>query len=762
MKKQINLKHRFSNNYHTGLILVVSVLLSSCSSGLRVRNLLNYPLDLSSLEALDTLKISPDVVNYTGAEISSFRNFEKDIRIRGKQNARPVWMGSEQGCFSVNGGATVHITDFNFRGAGSENTLIKLDSANLILENCDFGDSDMWSIEVGSQATLELRNVRFINLGLGAIHLDGGQIKLFNSTFDMAGKTAIRASRGKLFEAHKVTITNTMGSGLELNSVSEVWLDTVGVIDSFQDGILLEDCPFVLINEVEARGNGRNGLYLKNSTIGGLLNFRAVGNLVNGMVISDVDTLRILNSEFTGNGESGASLERTAKARMAGVRVGHNGQEGFKISHGNELLIHHSTFQANPTLALSVDSLNSVHIENVSFVNNGNGLQVTDFEEIKFRNNLISSNGGNAAFFRSGKEVTSRNNLVKSNQKGLLIEDVLNVGLDSNRVESNVMGTDLRSISRLTMSNNLWVNNKSASYFSDMGYISSTHDSWKNNSINAFEILSAEDFILSNAILTNNQDAGLINQASARFETCVFDSGSGYGIKLMNGLLEVNGSKFRSNSTAIELAEGSRAKIVQSQFANCKIAVDAQASVSFSMSFSKIYKAHTGIRVGNYANIEILSNQFDEIADYSILATGPHLQSLLLRQNIFQHTGGILRSSSISGLIKISSNTFVSNSASLKLMPETLELLDHNIFYQTEIDEFKMLRGEQAMRWNCFFPGSAADYPLELREQNLFTDPAFDEQYYLSSHSACLQGGHNGLAIGALGLLPEKRPDLIP
>ncbi len=750
---------------NTWVILLLSTILISCSDGLRIKNLVNYPLSLSSLDALDTLKILPDVIRFTGSEQASFRNFEKNIRIQGQHDDRPMWTGMEQGCIKVSEEAKVHILDFNFRGVDGDTALIRVNSGRLILENCDFNDTGIWTIQVDSSGYLELRNVRFTNLGDGAIQLAGGQVKIFDSQFDLAGKTAIHATSGELLEAHNVILSNTMGTAVELNMVAEVWLDSVKVIDSFQDGIKLSNCDYVLLNHVESRENGQNGLTIHKSTISGLLNYLAIGNLVHGMVIKEVDTLRIVNSEFTGNGENGASLQSSSRSKLAGLKVGHNGGDGFNISGGNELLIHHSTFQANQTVALSVDSLNSVTIKHVSVANNKEGIQVRHFDDVLFRNNLLTSNGNAAAVFVDGSQLSSSVNLINENQNGMVIHNVQNVRLDSNKIVSNTMGTDFRSIARLNANDNIWEYNKSGSYSSDMGFIYSKRDRWISNMGNAFEILSAEDFILEKAELNGNGNGALLNQVSARIESSVFDSSKGFALKLMNGFLFVKESNFSSNATGIELAEGSRAKIVQSIFKKNELAVNDKASVSLSMSFSKVYKSRGGLQIGNYANAEILSNHFYEIDDYCIRVTGPHLQSLHLRQNVIHQTGGILWSDSNSGEIDISNNTFARNAMGLNLRQRTLGQLDHNIFFHSGDFEIDILKDQKLSRWNCFFPVSEedhSDHSDNFEDLNLYADPHFDDKYYLNPQSPCLNGGENGMLIGALGVPPEKRPSLQP
>ena len=118
------------------ILLSMLVILTSCSDGLRLKNLVNYPVIISSLNALDTLKIPPDVVKYSGSEETSFRQFAQDIRLQGHHADRPIWQADQQGCFRVASGANIHILDFNFQGSGHDSTLIRIDSGRVILENC--------------------------------------------------------------------------------------------------------------------------------------------------------------------------------------------------------------------------------------------------------------------------------------------------------------------------------------------------------------------------------------------------------------------------------------------------------------------------------------------------------------------------------------------------------------------------------------------------------------------------------------------------
>ena len=736
--------------------------LFACSQGIRMKNLVNYPLVISNLSVLDTLKVTPEYVQYKGTKESQFRSMTQSIRIQGRHDLRPVWTSDNQGCLEVIDQAMVHILDFNFSGGQDDTTLIRVHSGTLILENCDFSSNDSWAIQVDSGAYLELRNIQFSDLRNGAIQMNGGIVKIFDSNFDSVGKTALSASQGDLLEIHGSIFRNTMGTAIDLHSVTEVWLDSTRVIDSFQDGIVMDSCDYILLNQMESRENGRNGLSLSNSKICGMMNHASLGNLVMGIDISRVDTLRILNSDILGNGETGGRIIGTKTIKLAGLRMGHNGGTGLIINQGNNLWINRSTFQANPQQGLQVDEIESILLDQISVVNNGLGMTLTRFDSLSLVNSLLSANRGKSAALSSGNQLSISKNLIKGNQSGLNIDNVLLLQLDSNRIEDNEVGSDMRSISRINMQNNTWVGNQTGAYFSQLGSLTSKQDHWLSHLSTGFEILSAKELVMSHVKLHNNRNGGLVNGASLRLESSTIDSTREIGLKLMNSNLVVGETTFENNGTAVELAQGSQARITQSHFSDNQMAIVTQPSVSLKLSFSTVTDSRNGIRVGNYGDVEILSNHFSTIDNYCIELSDPHMQGLLMRQNVIHQTGGILKSMSKSGVLDIYNNTFAQNNSGIVAPMRTLNRLDHNIFYQTTQYDFDLLKDPEVLQFNCFYPAVELDSTLFEDNSNLFTNPEFGPNFYLNSTSSCLNGGRDGLLIGALGNIPESRPTLNP
>ncbi len=745
-----------------GLILALLFLLSSCSQGIRLKNLVNYPVTLSSLDALDTLKKSPDIVKFTGLEEVYFRNFNRNIYIQGRHESRPRWVGDDQGCFEVQQGAIVYISDFNFQGTTRDTALIRVSSGHLILENCEFTSSDFWAIEVDSGAFLELRNVHFSAQGSGAILVNGGIVKIADTQFDRVSKTAVYVTGGELLEIHNSIFSNTMGSALNINSVHEVWLDSVRIIDSFQDGVIINECDYVLLNQLELRENGRHGLSLSNASICGIMNLSAMGNLVFGIEVNKVDTLRILNSEFVGNAQSGGIISNTHRSRMAGIRVGHNGGGGLQFSKGQELWINRSSFQANLLSGLGIDSIAVIKLEQLSLVNNGQGIHSSHFDSLLIHNSLLSSNRGQATSINDGQYVSVAANLVKGNSVGLGIQNILHLNLDSNRVETNKLGNNIQSISNLKMLNNVWMSNESGGYFSDIGSMSSQKDQWLSNLDTGFEIFSVEELLIEGARIHNNRKGAHLNEASLKLESSSIDSSRDVGLKLMNGSLVMHNTSVHHNGTGIELAEGTQAKITQSKFFSNELTISAAASVSLTMSFSTVTDSKAGIRLGNYSQASYLSNQFRLMDGYCVELVGPNIQSLLMRQNVMTQTGGILNSKSVSGEIDIQSNTFANNSGGFLTPKRSLSRLDHNIFYQTPAFDPQLMRDAGQFKWNCIYPVDQALQADSTESRNIFSNPDFGANFYLKASSPCLNGGKNGLLIGALGSIQEDRPSLKP
>ena len=754
------------HSHHTfiksGWLVYLLLTLVSCTHEIRVKNWINYPVELTRIETLDSLSIHPDVIKFSGEKISSARVFDEDVHIQGRQDSRPQWVGDAQGCLIVDGGARVSITDMNFKGNGGDEPLIQVKSGQLILENCDFKANETWAIQVHPGGSLEVRSVHFFAQGEGAIYMAGGQVRVFSSLFENMGKKAIQADGGDIFEIHNSIIRNTMGTGLEIYDVSEVWLDSLDIIDSFQDGAEINDCDYVLINSMESRENGRRGLSVSNARICGILNLSALGNLVTGIETSEVDTLRMLNSELVGNGQNGGLITNTLRTRMAGIRVGHNGGAGLRFLHGQELWLKNSSFQANPQTGLSIDSLKSIRLHQITAVNNDVGVRAEHFDSLKMDLGLLNANRKEAFILSQGIIAKIVKNLAKRNQSGLRFQDILHVELDSNRFEGNTLGSDIQATSNLKMSGNQWVSNTAGAFLAHIESMSSTSDLWRGNLDAGLEINSASEVLMKSARVVNNKKGILLNEVSMRMQASFIDSSREYGLKIMNSHAILEAASLKGNGTAIRLDEGSQMNITQSQLKNNVKGVEAEASTSMEISFSRIEQGQHGIQLGNFAEAKILSNHFDQISDVSVQISGPHVQTVLLRENLFTQNRAILDSDSRSGVVILQSNTFANNPNGFSARESSLAEVDHNIFFNTPEPDASILRDEGLFKWNCVYPIWTSSPESPWSQPNLFVDPSLGDGFHLLPDSPCLDGGDNGLLIGARGAVPVSKPALKP
>jgi len=741
--------------------LVSGLLFSACSSGLRFKNLINYPVMLGSLADLDTLAVQPDVISFSGRIQNQFHRFTEDLVIEGRKADRPLWTAKDAGCLLVTRDATVRIMDFNFQGSPGDTAAIRIESGTLILEHCDFSGGMSWGIEVGPAGVLELHDVRFMDLEAGGVQISGGQVKIFDCQFNMAGRTGISSSQAQLVEVHRSDFSNIMGSAITLDSVEEVWLDSLVISDSFQDGIAVRNSNYILINDVLAKGNGRNGLSLTNTIITGLLGYQAVGNLLNGLAITNIDTLRIVNSEFAGNGIHGALISAASYTKIAGVRLLENGYAGLSVKSGSEFLLEQSNFQGNPT-ALTIDSVKILWMQHNRFAEQEQGVVINNFEALQFRENKLIASNIKALTLNHGQQAHVVQNLFKKNQMGLILDHILAVRADSNLIIANQNGSDLRSIADLRLTGNRWQGNGSASYFASIGSFYSKTDQWDHNQGHAVEILSAQAAVFENDRWIANQNGGLLDHVSTRIEACQFDSSTGFALKQLNGELLVRDASLTENNIAIILGGGTRSTLTQSRFRSNDLAVDVRSSAALTLSFCQIEQARSGLQIGNYGSAQLLANTFSKIDGYCVELTGPQLQVLLLRQNVMDKTGGIIKSLSRSGQIDIVNNTFAYCQGGLDLLPATLTTFDHNIFFKTTFSEIAILQQVAAARDNCFAPEDRAGHPDGIRSSNLYQDPGFAADYFLRPTSPCLQAPQDQLLIGARGLIPDLRPQLEP
>ncbi len=743
-------------------IMGLLVLLSNCSTGLRMKNLMNVPFALSSLSALDTMKIQPDVIKYVGPGESQSRRFKKDIRIQGNHGERPLWRADGAGCFKVSQGATIHILDFNFDGTQAKSGSIEIDSGMVFFENCDFSRGFGSMIRVGRGGRVELKNCVFRDIDRVSIQLDGGIAIVRNSDFIRAGESAILANSAKLVELHQTKVESSLNTGIKLKNVREVWLDSTSVLGSFQDGVSLTDCDYAFISQVILAENGQHGLRVQGGQILGLLEVRSLGNLVNGMDLTDLDSLRMVGSEFVGNGGDGANLFNVRQARMTSLHFGHNAGTGLLMTGGGAIRMDRTRIQGNPDAGGQFEAVDTVSINQSQIVNNGTGINISNSVDLRSSGNLFFSNKKMGLMVSRGQKTTLVRDQYTENQIGFKLTDVLNLQLDSCRIMENTQGSDLRSIAQITMQENRWQKNIAAAFFVDIGDLMSQGDAWFGSASKGIEILSGAEFRFIGSNLVGNHDAVTYNQTALSFETCRFDSGTGVSLKGSNASLSITDSRFHHNTTVVDLQQGCRAEFIQSDFQHNGSILTAGDEAHLLFSFCNVHAARKGIQLGNYAELTMLSSQFSELDDFVIRIGGPFLQEIFLRQNVIHHSGGILDSKRAQGTINLTNNTFAENLDGLQLHPDAKLALHQNIFYHTNVDDLLGGLNLDDMRWNCFTPDSRMSEPDNDAETNIYADPQLGAGYFLNPGSLCLIGGENGALIGARGLNPIKPPVLAP
>jgi len=743
-------------------MFLAAFILMGCSQGILVKNWLRVPVEIHTLQALDSLGRSPRYVTFTGNSVNTLRILDEDIQLVGRRDTRPVWSADERGCLVVEKQARVRISDFNFHGRTPSQPLIRVRSGHLVLENCDLRSAESLAILVEPDGSLELRDVHFLAGAAGAIQVNGGQVKIYDGSLTQVSRTALQVNGARLVEIHATSFQNTMGTAIEVDSTMEVWLDSVLIEDSFQDGLRLEACDYVLLDQVVSRKNGRHGLSISQVKLCGIIDFASLGNLVSGMEIMNVDTLRMVNTELVGNGETGAVISRSPNMALGGMRVGHNGGVGLDILHVENLSLGRSSFQAHPQYGLKIDSTRVIKLDQISIVNNEWGLDVSHFDSLDVEQSLFSGNRNKAMMARNGKRFIALKNLVKNNRIGFELDSTLLLKLDSNHIEANDLGLEFREVSTILATANKFLANKSAAYYMGVSNFQSDGDHWADNLDLGLEIHAAGDVIISDGRFKNNRKAASFNEVSLLMSACHVDSNREVGINLNRGTLTLENSRISSNGTGVRLGEGSRGKINQSKFIHNGIALTAEASVDLKLTFSEFRLNEQSIRLGNYIDASIVSSLFEGTTGSAIDLTGPHARSLLLRQNVMAKNAGVLSSNAQSGEILIQNNTFSENTGGLKGRSRSLASIEHNIFFHTAIPATDLLKDPTRFAWNCVYPAPAGAGGTEIKAPNLIADPGLTSQFYLAPHSPCLKGGDNGMQIGARGPVPVTRPRLNP
>ncbi|MCF7807244.1 MAG: right-handed parallel beta-helix repeat-containing protein [Candidatus Marinimicrobia bacterium] len=744
------------------LAFLLMIMVNSCSMGTRFKNLLNAPVDLVTVHALDSVSIVPDVVRFSGVGENGHHTFLSDTRILGRHKDRPMWQANERGALTVSSGARVRILDFNFRGAASTDTLIIVEDGTLLLENCDIWNPGGSGIYLGKGSALLLKNVRFSQVKEHAIYGEPGVVRLEDCRMDLGGNTAILADSTGLFEAHRVQVSGTMGRGIELNGCNEVWLDSVDVEDSFEDGVHINDCRYVLLEHLKTAKNGRNGLTVSNSGLSGFMGVSAVGNLVSGLAVSDIDTLKMTRVELIGNADQGGILQRVGRVRLADMVIGHNAVIGLVLEACEQVDMRYSTFQANLKLGLQADALGSFNMSMVSFLHNGAGLRVQSSDTLHISRSILKENKGDAIHLSDGESLTFTGNTLINNVNALKVKNFAQTNLDSNEFSGNDLGMDLRLSGHLDSHANIWDHNKVGLHLSEVYAVKSIDDRWVQNSDHAVESMSVADFVLQGAIIRHNRNGILFNDVSSKAEDCWIDTNAGFGLKGLNSNVAISNSHLRQNVTALELGDGSGARITQCIFKENLLSVLSDANSDLSLSFSTIEGGGSGLVMEDYAQAEIISNYIDNLDGYAVEISGPNIQSVYMRQNVVANSGGIIKSKSRNGRAEIENNTFAGNTQSFKMEKGTIGALDHNIFHATGSFDLDIVADLDDVQWNCFGADTSYSGYEALRAHNMFLDPKFGENYFLTAESPCLNGGNGGQLIGALGVQGISRPKLKP
>lgn len=748
--------------YKLSLLLSLSLVVTSCATRSHLKNLLNIPTELASLRSMDSLRVQPDIVRLSDGVDTLHLTLSRDVRISGKPDNRAVWVGGEEGALIIDQGARVILTDINFRNPTSNKPLILVRHGQLTLENCDITDLGSHAIQVDSLANLSLKNVRFMGIAGHAVISKGQYLRVFGSTFVACGPAALKIGGGRLLEIHGSDFQRNLGSGIEIHGVHEILLDSVRVAESFEDGIRMSDCGYVLLESVETIKNGRHGYNIENSKILGQLNCLSTGNLVNGLISQNVDTLHLVNSEFLGNGQTGLSIKGLKEAKLGGLSVAYNGYDGVSLANGNSLTMEQSNFQVNRNAAVRVENLKTVLIEKIAALGSKSAMMISQVDTLTLLSNLIRSHAENGLFLDEGERMIFRSNQIEKSQRGIFVKNSAFVQMDSNTVRNNLVGATFRSSGTINLANNMWTGNETGVTGTGLVFLESNSDTWTDNRAVGLEVTDGSDLLLSNGLWSRNNQHIILHQSSTRLENSRLDTCVGQAIKVSNGRLSISQSHFIRNSVALDIGSGSQSSLVQSDFTNCDISIRVGESSKLSMNFSRVRDGHLGLDIKSYSDVELISNQFIRLGGEAIKVSGPHLQRLYLRQNVFAENNSIIYSAAVSGEIQIVNNTFVNNSGGLQMKPGTVTGFNYNIYTRMPVFDSTILEYPDRAANNCYDSKMIEAQKHQLLAKNIFGKPLLDENYHPLPDSPCIEGGENGTLIGALGVSRDPKLTLKP
>ena len=757
----------FNRNRITILISVgFSLLLLGCAPWLRVQNLVHYPIQITSLNDLDTLAFQPNRVMLSPTGIEGFRVVARDFHLSADPSRRTTWTGTERGCLRIEDGASVIIEDMNFRSGGEDSVLVSVASGSLTLVNCEVAWANEWGIRVYPGAELTLVDVSVRYAGIGGIRADSARVLLHSSQIENAGMKPLVIRGAEMFEAHHCSISGGKENSILLEDVKEIWLDTVMVQSSFRHGVSVRNSDLLLMNKLSLEDHGETGLQIENVREVGLLDARLIRNRGTAITMVGGDSLRVVNAEIAGNGGNGIELRQTGFLGLANSRIYRNGHHGLVLQALDSILVHHSAIAHNDSVGLHAENVQLAVLADVQLSGNGaSGGQIAGGGRLHAERLLSRGNTEDGLEIRALDHVRVVGSaFVENKGHGARLDSIQSFEAAFNAYLKNDFGLRTYQVKALTSKQNAFKANHLGWSLAEVDSFISVADSIHQQTVLGLDVRGGVQGRINQADIRGNRVGMTFTTAGVRVEESRFEDNLETDIDLVNGSIQVLGCRLTGGTTAIRVQPGCLLRVSASRFENKNLGIAVEKTGHALIQANAFEGGEEAISLDDFSQTSIRDNSFSNVRGALIHTLGPNLLASDFSLNICSDNALILWAHHKTGMLTMSRNTFVGNIAFIQSRTESPIKL-HRSIIQGSREDLKpgLPRGKDLVE-NCFWQNAGLDsLSWDARERgNILRDPRLDPAGFLLPDSPCLGKDGKTARIGARNLRVPGEPLLKP
>lgn len=489
---------------------------------------------------------------------------------------------------------------------------------------------------------------------------------------DIVGTITIAADRVFL-DLNEKTISGAF-NGIEIDTQEVITIHNGIIKDNSGDGIFIESCTNVQIENVVLSGN-THGVFAQRSDCIELNDCVFDSQVSDGIRFSEINSSQIINNKIRANGSEGIILENGSIGNtITNNDILQNSAEGIEINASTRNSIQHNVVCNGNSHGILLDNAanNNIVLENQVNINSSSGVRIDASFDNLIKSNICNNNTGAVFAGISLVENSSRNqvtsNICNSNAGRGVFLDASGTSPDDNLVNNNscsfndASGIEITSNDNTVLLNTINQNGVNGILNSGTGNKFFNNSAFENASIDFSGVqIEIQGQQPTNCRYVCSADLPLtINQAGTY---CLAEDVTGQiTISANNVILNLSERILTTAATGITVSAGVSAVVIKNGFINSSgatgVSLDTCANVKiFEVDFSG--GGARGVDASAATCVEIEGCTFRDFTTEAIRLNNSD-NSLVSKNKIERNARGILLDGGSQNNI-ISANTFVEN-----------------------------------------------------------------------------------------------------